>query len=264
MAVIGALELDRVWRLFRGRSKQRAPTLPDGVRIYAIGDVHGRADLLEQAFARIDADIARRSGSRMLQIALVLLGDYVDRGPCSRDVIERLIERGRTHILICLKGNHERCLLEFLSDPSTLASWRQFGGLETLASYGLKPRLDADATEGRELAESFAAVLPESHRAFLEGLRLSYCCGDFFFVHAGVRPGLPLSRQKEEDLLWIRDDFLLCEEDFGKVVVHGHSPVLEPDVRPNRINIDTGAYATGNLTCIMIEKDAIFVLSKSP
>ena len=107
------------------------------------------------------------------------------------------------------------------------------------------------------MAERFAAALPESHRAFLEGLELSFCCGDFFFVHAGVRPGLPLSRQKEEDLLWIRDDFLLCEENFGKVVVHGHTPVLEPDLRANRINIDTGAYATGKLTCIMIEEDAV-------
>ncbi|MGO4870717.1 MAG: metallophosphoesterase family protein [Roseiarcus sp.] len=260
MATTGARGRDRVWRLFRKRSKRTAPKLSNGVRIYAIGDVHGRADLLEQAFARIDADIARRPGSRAAQILLVLLGDYVDRGRFSREVVERLLERRRTHTLICLKGNHERCLLEFLREPSTLASWRQLGGRETLASYGVKPPLDVDAAGSRELAERFAAALPESHRAFLEGLELSFCCGDFFFVHAGVRPGLPLSRQKEEDLLWIRDDFLLCEENFGKVVVHGHTPVLEPDLRANRINIDTGAYATGKLTCIMIEEDAVFVL----
>lgn len=246
-----------MWRLFKWRPKRRAPKLPDRTRIYAIGDVHGRADLFEQALARIDADIASRPGSRVLQ---VFLGDYVDRGPRSADVVERLIERGRSHELICLKGNHESCLLEFLGDPSSLAVWRQFGGLETLASYGLKPRVEADGTASRELAVGFAAALPRSHRAFLDGLPLSFSCGDFFFAHAGVRPGVPLSQQKEQDLLWIRDDFLLCEDDFGKVIIHGHTPVLEPEVHPNRINIDTGAYATGRLTCIMIENDAVFVV----
>src|SRR5271170_5613307 len=114
MGVDSGAERDRVWQRLTGRSKRRAPKLPDGVRIYAIGDVHGRADLLEQAFQRIDADIALRASSRTLQIVLVLLGDYVDRGRLSKEVIERLIERGRSHELVCLKGNHEGCLLDFL------------------------------------------------------------------------------------------------------------------------------------------------------
>jgi serine/threonine protein phosphatase 1 len=110
------------------------------------------------------------------------------------------------------------------------------------------------------MAEKFAAALPGDHREFLEGLKSSFICGDFFFVHAGVRPGIPLSRQRDEDLMWIREDFLLCEERFDKVIVHGHTPVLAPDIRLNRINIDTGAYATGKLTCLVLEQDAIFAL----
>jgi serine/threonine protein phosphatase 1 len=238
------------------------PRLPDGVRIYAIGDVHGRADLLDQVFSRIDTDLLRRPAARALQI---LLGDYVDRGRFSKEVIDRLIERTHSREMICLKGNHEGCLLDFLRDPSCLSHWRQLGGFETLLSYGLNPLLDVRMTNARssvreELAEEFAAAIPGSHREFLNGLKSSFSYGDFFFAHAGVRPGVPLSLQSEEDLLWIRDDFLLCEEDFGKVVVHGHTPVLEPDIRSNRINIDTGAYATGNLTCLVIEKDAVFTL----
>jgi serine/threonine protein phosphatase 1 len=223
--------------------------------VFGVG--HGRADLLDQVFSRIDADLAQRPGARILQI---LLGDYVDRGAFSKEVIERLIERGRSHEVICLKGNHESCLLEFLRDPSTLANWMQLGGSETLLSYGLVPPTDVHNSVSAELSEKFAAALSGSHRKFLNELRTSFSCGDFFFVHAGVRPGIPLSQQRDDDLLWIRDDFLLCEEDFGKVVVHGHTPVLEPDVRPNRINIDTGAYATGKLTCLIIERDAVFTL----
>jgi serine/threonine protein phosphatase 1 len=131
------------------------------------------------------------------------------------------------------------------------------GGLATLSSYGLQPSLRNDQAGQARLALGLDAALPESHRQFLLNLETSYSCGDFFFVHAGVRPGVPLANQREEDLLWIRDEFLQYEGDFGKVVVHGHTPVAVPDVRPNRINIDTGAYATGNLTCLFIEGSKI-------
>ena len=124
-------------------------------------------------------------------------------------------------------------------------------------SYGMKPTLNANAAAQIQLAADFDKVLPNSHRQFLSRLRLTFSCGDFFFVHAGIRPGIALDRQREEDMLWIRDDFLLCEDDFGKIVVHGHSPVLEPEVRSNRINVDTGAYATGRLTCLILERDEI-------
>jgi serine/threonine protein phosphatase 1 len=244
-------------RLFSGRSERRSPRLPDGVRIYVIGDVHGRADLLERVFSRIDTDLARRPSIEALHI---LLGDYVDRGRSSKQVIDLLIRRGSSHKLICLKGNHESCLIEFLRKPSTLGYWQQLGGSETLMSYGLAPPIDGQSAGGDELAERFAAALPRSHVKFLSGLKSSFICGDFFFVHAGIRPGIPLSHQRDEDLLWIRDDFLLCEEDFGKLIVHGHTPVLEPEIRPNRINVDTGAYATGKLTCLILEQDAVFAL----
>ena len=127
-------------------------------------------------------------------------------------------------------------------------------------SYGLTPSMRADAAEQLELAKALAAALPKHHREFLSRLSPSFSCGDFFFVHAGVKPGVPLEQQREEDMLWIRDEFLLCEDDFGKVIVHGHTPVREPDIRPNRINIDTGAYATGRLTCLIIENGGFFVL----
>jgi len=123
----------------------------------------------------------------------------------------------------------------------------------TLVSYGVTPSISADEAEQRELAAAFDRALPHSHRRFLGNLKASFACGDYFFVHAGVRPGIPLSGQHEHDLLWIREDFLLHEESFEKIVIHGHTPVMEPDIRPNRINIDTGAYATGKLTCLVLE-----------
>jgi serine/threonine protein phosphatase 1 len=233
------------------------PRLPERVRIYAVGDVHGRADLLDQVFSRIDSDLAAYSDCHPIQ---VFLGDYIDRGPYSRAVLECLVKRSSTHEIICLKGNHETYIFQFLQKPTALAEWRQLGGLETLMSYGLKPSVNADAAEQVELANALAAVLPNEHRRFLRTLSSSFTCGDFFCVHAGVKPGVPLKKQREEDLLWIRDDFLRCEDDFGKIIVHGHTPVREPDIRPNRVNIDTGAYATGRLTCLIIENGGYFVL----
>ena len=246
-----------MWRLLKARAKRRSPRLPDGMRIYAIGDVHGRVDLLDATFARIDANLTHSAPHRVIH---VLLGDYVDRGPSSREVLDRLVERARLHHVICLKGNHESYLVEFLHDPSVLGDWRHFGGLETLRSYGLNPAAYPSSAEERRLALALLAALPAEHKQLLRKLGASFSCGDFFFAHAGVKPGVPLARQSEHDLLWIRDDFLLSQQDFGKVVVHGHTPVLQPEFRGNRINIDTGAYATGRLTCLMIERDTIFVL----
>jgi serine/threonine protein phosphatase 1 len=124
-------------------------------------------------------------------------------------------------------------------------------------SYGIQPSLNADAVTQKELAKALEDVLPATHRKFLGGLEVSFPCGGYFFVHAGVRPGIPLAKQNAEDLMWIRDEFLLHEEDFGKVIVHGHTPVREIDIRPNRINIDTGAYVTGRLTCVILEEDRV-------
>jgi serine/threonine protein phosphatase 1 len=245
-----------VWDLL-SRPRKTAPRTPEGLRIYAIGDVHGRADLLAQLLATIDADTAAYPSVRVVEI---LLGDYIDRGPQSREVLDILAARSQRRQMVCLKGNHETYIPDFLHDPAILEQWRHFGGLETLVSYGVTPSINADEQQQRELAGAFQRALPESHRRFLAGLKTCFACGDYFFVHAGVRPGIPLLQQHEQDLLWIREDFLLHEESFGKIVIHGHTPVAEPDIRPNRINIDTGAYATGRLTCLVLEgEDMTFI-----
>jgi len=217
-----------------------------------IGDIHGRADLLSPLLERIDADLQERPVPYPVEI---FLGDYIDRGPNSREVIDRLIARSCVRETIFLRGNHETYITAFLDQPAILSEWRQIGGLETLMSYGMQPSLRMEPDEQIRLAAAFKRVLPESHRLFLNSLSTSLSGGDYFFVHAGIRPGVPLAEQRDEDLLWIREDFLLCEESFGRVIVHGHSPVPEPEMRPNRINIDTGAYATGRLTCLVLEEE---------
>ena len=234
----------------RPYSPAKRPKVPEGLRIYAIGDVHGRADLLDQVLSRIDVHQSAHPAFRPVEI---FLGDYIDRGPASREVLDRLIARSRERETVYLKGNHETFVKGFLNNPAILSEWRHYGGLETLLSYGLVPSVNMDPAEQARLATTFSQVLPLNHRIFLGGLRQSFTCGDYFFVHAGVQPGIPLAEQREKDLLWIREDFLFCEADFSKIVVHGHTPVPEPEIRPNRINIDTGAYATGQLTCLMLE-----------
>ena len=240
--------------VFRPRKEKPRPRVPEGVRIYAIGDIHGRADLLERMLNRIDADLA----SNPVRIGIqVFLGDYIDRGPASREVLDCLVARDGSCRSVFLKGNHEGYLTGFLTNPPILEDWQRYGGLETLMSYGITPSINANAATQTQLAAALDQALPESHRQFIGNLKSSFTCGDYFFAHAGVRPGVPLTKQREEDLLWIRQDFLLYEEDFSKIVVHGHTPVPQPDVRPNRINIDTGAFATGQLTCLILEDDTM-------
>jgi serine/threonine protein phosphatase 1 len=242
------------WNVLTSKVQKAKPRIPDGQRVYAVGDVHGRADLLGPLLARIDADLEAHPIARSVQ---VFLGDYIDRGPHSRTVLDLLIARRRQHTMLCLMGNHETFAAEFLSNPSVLSDWRRVGGINTLLSYGVMPPAKDDPHTHEDLAEAFRQALPASHRQFINGLALSFTCGDYFFAHAGVRPGIPLRQQHRQDLLWIREEFLLHEEDFGKVVVHGHTPAREPDIRPNRINIDTGAYATGRLTCLALEGDEL-------
>jgi serine/threonine protein phosphatase 1 len=240
------------WNVRASQVKVRKPRLPDDTRIYAVGDVHGRADLLQPLLARIDADLAANPVAQSVE---VFLGDYIDRGPRSRQVLDLLIERRARHMMLCLKGNHETYAAEFLRNPAIWSDWKNLGGANTLLSYDVSPARGDDRQALQDTAMAFRQALPDSHHRFLNGLALSFTCGDFFFVHAGVRPGIPLRQQRQEDLLWIREDFLLHEGDFGKVVVHGHTPAKEPDVRANRINVDTGAYATGRLTCLVLEDD---------
>jgi serine/threonine protein phosphatase 1 len=240
--------------MWKPRQILAPPVLPEGVRIYAVGDVHGRSDLISELFSRIDRDLKANPAKESLH---VFLGDYIDRGKDSAGVLDLLIARSQSHRLCCLKGNHEIFLAEFLESPAILKPWTLYGGLPTLASYGLKPAVNASAKEQAELAQSLRNAMPDSHLRFLSELKLSFTCGDYYFVHAGVRPGTPLAGQQEEDLVWIRDEFLLHEEPFEKIIVHGHTPVIEPEVRQNRINIDTAAYATGRLTCLRLEGDKI-------
>jgi serine/threonine protein phosphatase 1 len=241
----------------RSKSSVAKPRLPDCIRIYALTDIHGCSDLLRAMFAVIDRDLVTIGRRRAIH---VFLGDYIDRGPDSSGTIDLLIERGRKHESIFLKGNHEVFLFEVLRNPEMLQNWRQYGGLQTLSSYGIQPPLNPTAKEQKELIDQLSFAIPQHHRMFFERLRPSFVCGDFFFVHAGIKPGLSLANQREEDLLWIRDEFLFSEKKHEKYIVHGHTPVREPDIRLNRANIDTGAYATGNLTLLTIQGNRLLAL----
>jgi serine/threonine protein phosphatase 1 len=226
--------------------------LPEGLRIYAVGDVHGRDDLLGELHELIEADAKAQPFDRNI---LIYLGDYVDRGLRSKDVLDRLTGNrlgGFEHVF--LKGNHELAMLQFLADARFGKDWKYYGGLETLHSYGIKELTLTDDPAAFERArDHFDEVLPVAHRQFLENLEVSAEFGGYFFVHAGVRPGIALHRQIEEDLLWIREEFLTSRSSFGKCVIHGHTPNEEVVVRSNRIGIDTGAYMTGVLTALVLE-----------
>lgn len=242
------------------RVRGRRPSLPAELRIYAIGDIHGRLDLLNELLARISSDIALRPTVRPLY---VFLGDYIDRGSASRETIDRLIEHGKTHESVFLKGNHELIAIKCLSDRGLFDQWLRLGGLETLVSYGVPAETLANGKQIAELQSAFHGALPQAHFRFFRDLKNSFECGDFFFAHAGVKPNVELSRQKENDLLWIRGEFLTSKDDFGKIIVHGHTPTREIEVGPNRINIDTGAFATGCLSCLVLEGQELSVIDTS-
>jgi serine/threonine protein phosphatase 1 len=226
-------------------------------RLYVVGDIHGRLDLLDQLIEAIHGDANTYAGNSLT----VTLGDYIDRGPNSRGVIDRLLTNPFPGDYIALKGNHEALLEKFLDQPESGTQWRQLGGLETLHSFGIPVAALMMGLQFENAAEQLGATLSPERVKFLSSLKLSLTVGRFFLCHAGVRPGVPLDRQNEQDLLWIRDEFLNCEQDFGKIVVHGHTPIERPEVRPNRINIDTGAFATGRLTCLILEGDSYRFIS---
>lgn len=235
-----------------------APVMPRGVIVFAIGDVHGRADLLELMLRHITEEAGSVEDRRVL---LVCLGDYIDRGPRSRQVVDQLLAlRGAPNLEVrYLRGNHERIFLDFLADPVRNGpSWCAYGGREALASYGVvAPEPDEDEEETWLAArEALRAALPQAHLSFFEGLETSFEIGDYFFAHAGAKPGVPLEAQVEEDLLWIREPFLRGRRRFEKVIVHGHSPEAEVHVDDRRIGLDTGAYATGVLSAARLEGEA--------
>ena len=224
---------------------------PEGLRLYAVGDVHGRLDALELLVAAI-----REEGADGLGPVLIMLGDYVDRGPASRQVIDRLValEGDGSLETRFIRGNHEDTMLSFLGEPSLGATWCSFGGVETLLSYGVTAPLMSDPPEAWEAArDAFAAAIPPSHVRFLQALEPAVEYGDYFFTHAGVRPGVELDDQDPYDLMWIRDDFLRGSATFSKCIVHGHTPEADAFVSDRRIGVDTGAYATGRLSAIVLE-----------
>jgi serine/threonine protein phosphatase 1 len=232
--------------------EREAATVPEGIRVYAVGDIHGRADLLDRLTNEIifDSSEWRRAGGRCV---VVYLGDYVDRGPDSFGVIDALLNPPSAFEPIFLLGNHDQVVLDFLNDASVYRVWREFGAMETLLSYAVRPPRFDDDGAFEKTREEFEKALPASHLKFLHGLQHYAEIGGYYFAHAGVRPGVALKDQAVADLLWIRGEFLDSSADFGAVVVHGHSPTEEPVVRANRIGVDTGAYVTGRLTAVVLE-----------
>lgn len=236
----------------------RAPRIPPGRRVYAIGDVHGRADLLDRLIGDIEADDLARGEART---TIVMLGDLVDRGPASRGVIERLLTYRHARIdLAVIAGNHEEALIRILDgDTAIVDDWLRFGGRQFLQSYGIELE-PGRAVNPRECIERLQAAMPAEHRAFVEGFVDTIVSGDYLFVHAGIRPGVPLERQRTQDLRWIRKPFLEHPGRHSHFVVHGHTISADVDEGAGRIGIDTGAYVSGTLTALGLEDTDRWVL----
>ena len=241
----------RLEQLFRSnRGLAAAPRVPEGTRVYAVGDIHGCDDLLAAMHRQIRADADAAPEERKV---VVYLGDYVDRGTNSRAVIETLVSDpldGFERVMLC--GNHDAWMLEFLDDIDVGMPWLFNGGGATLLSYGVAGDARSLRNSLDQTQEAFRRALPAAHRRFLADLRLTYREGDYLFVHAGIRPGVAFEQQQPQDLLWIREGFLDSDADHGCLVVHGHTISEMPESMPNRIGIDTGAFATGRLTCLVL------------
>lgn len=251
------------WRLERRVGRYRAgfqaPALPAGCRVYAIGDVHGRLDLMQHLLVAVEADRAARPPAHNY---VIQLGDFIDRGPHSARLIAGFhrLATSRPHF-IALKGNHEATLSAVLNgDYDALRLWLEHGGRAALDSLKIDPAL-AEPDHMRELITALEAAIPAAQRQWLERLPVSVQIGDYYFVHAGIRPGVTLRRQIEHDQLWIRDEFLESTEDHGAVIVHGHTVEAHgPVLRHNRIGVDTGAYRTGRLVALGLEGEDRWVV----
>lgn len=229
----------------------RPAQIPPSMRLYVVGDVHGMIDLLNDTFRRIDLDLESAPVPVPLEI---YLGDMVDRGPDSRGVLDALLARSAQRNVICLTGNHELMMMRGLNDLGVFKDWLQLGGSATLQSYGLAPEtIRPDAATQREFRRRLTPPVLD----FLMSLQPSFKMGDYLFVHAGIRPGVPFALQSIQDLTSIRREFLTSEMHFGFIVVHGHTPCDAVEIRANRINLDTGAYKGGPLTCVAFEDIAI-------
>lgn len=250
--------------IFKRRASLRHhPKVPEGLRVYAVGDVHGRDDLLARLLDMIEQDAAHSPAPSKI---VIFLGDYIDRGPSSPAVLDRLIAGPSDHARqngfswITLRGNHENAILDFLADAKAGPMWLANGGLATISDYLgpiEPPKSPAEDWAGLErLRAVLAETIPPHHLAFLRSLPFCHVEGDYAFVHAGIRPGCPLDQQAPRDMMWIRGSFLDSQADHGKVIVHGHTITTAPDIQQNRIGIDTGAFATGSLTALALENDA--------
>lgn len=244
-------------KLFSTAKTASCPSLHSGERVYAIGDIHGRLDLFEELLRRIEIDEQQRSPART---TIVLLGDLIDRGPHSAGVVSRARTLAAQRPVEILSGNHEEMMLSSLEDPSAMRGFLRFGGVETLLSYGIERDVLLDATI-EDLQALAASHIPAEDLDFLRSFKKFVRIDDYIFVHAGLRPGIPLEMQLLNDCRWIREPFLSHDGDFGGFVVHGHTIVSEPDERHNRVGIDTGAYLNGTLTAIGIEGTQRWFLS---
>lgn len=240
-------------KLFKtGRAEPAAPRVPEGSCVYAVGDVHGELQLLQRLHGRIQEDASQRSAKRKV---VVHLGDYIDRGMSSKQVLDYLSDDPLPGFeMVHLLGNHDQWFRVFLDEPDVGPSWLANGGQATLYSYGVAPRSDLEGPDRlADLHDQLAAAVPERHLAFLDRCQRYHVEGDYAFVHAGIRPGIPLEQQAPDDLMWIREEFLESRANHGVVVVHGHTMVEAPEVLPNRIGIDTGAFATGKMTALVLQ-----------
>jgi serine/threonine protein phosphatase 1 len=230
--------------------QEKRPAYPAGKRMYAIGDIHGRHDLLEQLHEAIEQDAAAFDGDKQV----VYLGDFVDRGEGSRQVIDHLLSDPLPGFeSIYLMGNHEHAALSFLDDPHSIPGWLSWGGRETLYSYGIQTGFSAGQDDLERLRTLWERAMPAIHLKFLESCQVCHHEGDYYFVHAGIRPGIALHKQVFEDQLWIREPFLSSTKNHGAVVVHGHTISEEVVQMPNRIGLDTGAFRSGVLSCLVLE-----------
>lgn len=241
--------MNRMVRFWARDDRASRPRVPAGVRIYAVGDIHGHDDLAGQLLDAIERDIAGLAPARNV---LVFLGDLIDRGPDSAAVVERLRTFHR-HSRVFLAGNHEEILLRILDGEERLiADWLRFGGAQCLQSYGVDPA----RVQRMRPAESLGVIrnaVPSEHQQFLRSFADSFSAGDYLFVHAGIRPNVPLDQQSRSDLRWIRSPFLECADRHAMMVVHGHSISKDVEFRPGRIGVDTGAYRTGLLSALVLE-----------
>ncbi|MGJ0395826.1 MAG: metallophosphoesterase [Methylocystis sp.] len=231
-------------------SALRTAEAPPSMRLYAIGDIHGRADLLHLLAESIADDLAARPSR---QAVTIFVGDYIDRGLGSNGVLKRLSAEDFPTPIVALRGNHEEALLRFLDDAAALDDWVDNGALTTLHSYGVDAGAEVAIGGASRVRAKFLAHFPQEHRRFIEETRLWTEYGGYFFCHAGVRRSRPLHLQDPHDLMWIREGFLDCDESFGKVIVHGHTPHRDVEDLPNRINLDTQAVSSGVLTAVALE-----------